>query len=509
MSTDTNITVLQAAELLGYHRDKKDRTKYRRGDFHVSIANDGKFKSWKIGFEGFKGYGSISFVMQSEKMDFKDALKLIEDLPGAIITDQVPTPYVPAKKEYKPLRKPYLYEGYTDRVKNYLCGERCLSEKLVENCLKHGLIYPSKDFFGISAVFAFTDAEGNELGFLKKYIEGDNKGSGYMATGSQKANSAFIVKGDPKKAIIFEAAIDLLSFIDLGLNKGNATLIATGGTIDAAEELHPCLKGYEEYSFAFDNDEPGRILAAKLKSAFFPNAKDLFPSKENDDYNNVLTKYKKEHIMEKKVNPIKTSHCRVKGKILALQDAESAGCSGVITHGHGAIRFFAVGRPEEALKPMKKGDFAAVSGSLRAGKQDSTNLYIRVTSAQLQQNERVEESSIEVTGNIASIKEFPKGILVSMINHEDQPSGKRIDTPLRYFLSGDSAKNVKDNGVGSYFKINGNFLSKKDKKTEKWFDNIFVTEVQCLKVKKAEDMTQEQTPEQKPPAESSGEGQTV
>ncbi len=304
------------AEKLGWQRERGDKTKFRRGDLSVYISGQ-MFNAFKPGSEHMRGAGPVSFIMKSENVDFKRALKIIEGMTGACYDRQyspMPTPIRPAtikKAEQKNLFIPPYRPQFRQDAEKYLVEERKLSPETVAELFRSGLAYPSeekvflekKTFETRKAItFVYTDKNDHDAAYQSIHLTGE-RGFKKFSYGSRKKDAAFIVKGDPSSAILFEATIDLLSFIDLGLRKNNETLIAFGGNPLHREEngelspRHPVLEGFSNLKLAFDNDNEGMVFDLYFLKSFGSclilksYAKDF-----NEDLKNLRTKT--QHIQE-------------------------------------------------------------------------------------------------------------------------------------------------------------------------------------------------------------------
>lgn len=265
-----------AAEKLGWQRERGDKTKFRKGNLSVFISKQ-MFNAFKPGSEHMNGAGPVSFIMKSENVDFKRALKILEGMTGACYDQRytpMPKPTNPAtikKVEQRKLFRPPYRPQFREDAEKYLVEERKLSPGTVAELFRSGLAYPSeervfleeKTFETRKAItFVYADKNDQDAAFQNIHLTGE-RGFKKFSYGSRKKDAAFIVKGDPSSAVLFEAVIDLLSFVDLGLRKNNETLIAFGGNPLHREEngdlspKHPVLEGFSNLKLAFDNDQEG------------------------------------------------------------------------------------------------------------------------------------------------------------------------------------------------------------------------------------------------------------
>jgi len=151
------------------------------------------------------------------------------------------------------------------RVFAYLNQIRCISPEVITQMMHEKKLYESKDKH--NAVFIAYDKSGNaKHAFLRSTISdkvwrGDTSGS--------DKTYGFSVVGQNNTLIVFEAPIDLLSYMTLRSNN-KSHLLALGML-----SIEPIIKYIEEHpnitniSFALDVDEPGidatRHFASVLK----------------------------------------------------------------------------------------------------------------------------------------------------------------------------------------------------------------------------------------------------
>ena len=169
------------------------------------------------------------------------------------------------------------------RVFAYLCQTRGIAPEVVSAFAHARLIYESANHH--NAVFVGRDEQG-EIRHL--HARGTLTGSHFRQTlpGSEKAYS-FHWQGSSEKLYVFEAPIDLLSYISLHPEGWqNHTYVALCGV--SAAPIHNLLETQpqiEEVTLCLDNDEAGhkaarRITAELLNewnvtvSAEFPTLKD-------------------------------------------------------------------------------------------------------------------------------------------------------------------------------------------------------------------------------------------
>lgn len=193
-----------------------------------------------------------------------------------------PIPSRPRQEEPKQLEIPPAHKDMR-RVFAYLCQTRGIAPEVVSAFAHARLIYESANHH--NAVFVGRDEQG-EIRHL--HARGTLTGSHFRQTlpGSEKAYS-FHWQGSSEKLYVFEAPIDLLSYISLHPEGWqNHTYVALCGV--SAAPIHHLLETQpqlEEVTLCLDNDEAGQSAARRITaellnewnvtvSAEFPTLKD-------------------------------------------------------------------------------------------------------------------------------------------------------------------------------------------------------------------------------------------
>lgn len=148
-----------------------------------------------------KGGLPVDFVMEFYGKSFPEAVQMLTGEPGEVQPEADPAPY-PAFR--LPLRN-----VTNANILNYLTQERKLSPSLVNFFIVAGDIY--EDAAHHNVVFVGRDADGHPCyassrGIREKFRQD--------AAGAEKA-FGFAHRGTDKQLLVFEAPIDLLSFIEL------------------------------------------------------------------------------------------------------------------------------------------------------------------------------------------------------------------------------------------------------------------------------------------------------
>ena len=166
-----------------------------------------------------------------------------------------------------------------ERIIKYLTEERKLPKDLVEEFIANGLIYEDAKHHNV--VFVGTDADG-----IPRYAHCRGTADQFRmdVTGSDKSYG-FCYRGKGTELYVFEAPIDLLSYIALypGGWRERSDLSLGGVSPKALERFLSERKDIESVFIATDNDEAGNNAAEKLAELvpqaisvyrFLPQAKD-------------------------------------------------------------------------------------------------------------------------------------------------------------------------------------------------------------------------------------------
>lgn len=186
----------------------------------------------------------------------------------------------------------YLYE--------YLTNDRAISRDVVNFFVEQGLIYESIPYHNI--VFKGNDKDGVTR-FASMRGVFDKKGKPFKCDvpGNDKRYGFNIANEASTELVVFEAAIDLMSYMDIHRDF-ESNMIALGMVADAP--LETFLKEHSQISsikFCLDNDKAGRDAAEMLMEKYYQldyDVTDSPPPKGCKDYNEWLVKAKAERIPE-------------------------------------------------------------------------------------------------------------------------------------------------------------------------------------------------------------------
>ena len=234
-----------------------------------TVKRSGKEFIWKDGtqrvtvrgnlwFHQYERVGgdAIDFVRRFYNKSYPEAMKLLlGDCGGTLTTSQ------PIVKEKKAFELPKQYRNM-DRVKNYLHYNRGIDKDVIKAFADKNMIYESADYH--NAVFVGFDKNG-----IPRHAH--KRGSGSQSTYKGNAPNSqpeysFHRFGTSKYLFLFEAPIDMLSFISMHKeNWINHSYAASCSVSDRV--LFQCLKdnpNIEKVYICFDNDEPGQIASDRI-----------------------------------------------------------------------------------------------------------------------------------------------------------------------------------------------------------------------------------------------------
>lgn len=206
-----------------------------------------------------KGGFPVDFVMEFYGKSFPEAVQMLTGEPGEVQPEADPAP--------SPAFRLPLRNVTNANILNYLTQERKLSPSLVNFFIAAGDIY--EDAAHHNVVFVGRDADGHpryasSRGIREKFRQD--------AAGAEKA-FGFAHRGTDKQLLVFEAPIDLLSFIELfPKNWQQHSYLALGGV--SAKALQQFLSerpDVERVFLCLDADKAGEDACKRL-AALLPDS---------------------------------------------------------------------------------------------------------------------------------------------------------------------------------------------------------------------------------------------
>ena len=192
-------------------------------------------------------------------------------------------------EERKPFVLPEL-AGDNSYLISYLNQERGISRTVIDLFLKDGLIYESRHYHNV--VFKGNDKNGvTRFASMRGVFDKQGKPFKCDVTGNDKNYGFNVVNVNSTELVVFEAAIDLMSYVDIFADY-ESNKLALGMLADAPLETflreHPQITSIR---FCLDGDEPGRKAAAELMRKYYElgyEVEDCPPPAGYKDYNEWL-----------------------------------------------------------------------------------------------------------------------------------------------------------------------------------------------------------------------------
>lgn len=205
-----------------------------------------------------EGGNAIDFAKAVFNLGFVDAVKLLTGISEYEIEERVK---VIDESKRKPFIMPEKNENMI-RSYGYLTNTRGISKDIVEKFIHCNLIYEDKKHHNV--VFAGYDKEGNPK---HAHMRGSSAGSKFkMTVTGSNTDYSFHWTGKDNELYIFEAPIDMLSYISLFPSDWyNHTYAAACSVTDRV--LFQCLKDNPQIDtvhICFDNDGPGQTAAERI-----------------------------------------------------------------------------------------------------------------------------------------------------------------------------------------------------------------------------------------------------
>jgi len=232
------------------------------------------------------GGGAIKFMQEFYDMDFQTA---VQELLGQRVTPLSHSPpKAIAKEEKKEFRLPQANTNM-HRVYAYLIKQRFIAPEVITHFAKQHTLYEDKEHH--NAVFVGIDENGVPRQASKRSTNSYGNSFRITCQGSDTRYS-FAHFGESKRLYVFEAPIDMMSFLTLYPKDWQKhSCIAMNGVYENA--VLTALKSHSNLSeivLCVDNDEGGIEAVDRLRDILhengYPNVKRLAP--EFKDWNECL-----------------------------------------------------------------------------------------------------------------------------------------------------------------------------------------------------------------------------
>ena len=291
--TDEQKQLANSVDLAEYLRVRGEKLE-RVGREHKLIYYDSSGKHDSITIRGSKwfdhknqtGGGAIKFMQEFYDMDFQTA---VQELLGQRVTPLSHSPpKAIAKEEKKEFRLPQANTNM-HRVYAYLIKQRFIDPNIISHFAKQHTLYEDKEHH--NAVFVGVDENGVPRQAHKRSTNSYGNSFRITCEGSDTRYS-FAHFGESKRLYVFEAPIDMMSFLTLYPKDWQKhSCIAMNGVYENA--VLTALKNHSNLSeivLCVDNDEGGIEAVDRLRDILtengYPNVKWLAPKFK--DWNEIL-----------------------------------------------------------------------------------------------------------------------------------------------------------------------------------------------------------------------------
>ena len=291
--TDEQKQLANSVDLAEYLRVRGEKLE-RVGIEHKLIYYDSSGKHDSITIRGSKwfdhknqtGGGAIKFMQEFYGMDFQTA---VQELLGQTVTPLSHSPpKAIAKEEKKEFRLPQANTNM-HRVYAYLIKQRFIATDIISYFAKQHTLYEDKEHH--NAVFVGVDENGVPRQASKRSTNSYGNSFRITCQGSDTRYS-FAHFGESKRLYVFEAPIDMMSFLTLYPKDWQKhSYIAMNGVYENA--VLAALKNHSNLSeviLCVDNDEGGIEAVDRLKDILaekgYTDVKRLAPKFK--DWNEVL-----------------------------------------------------------------------------------------------------------------------------------------------------------------------------------------------------------------------------
>ena len=292
-----SVDLTAVASYLGY-------TVKRVGHYHtlkemdsIRIYDKTHWFRWSRQYDkGYNGGSQIDFLRVFCGMDVKEAVWWLLDFAGYCrIENNTKKPELMYQIKENKKEKPKKFELPVPACSNsylysYLINERGINKEVVDYFVDNNLIYESRDYHNI--VFKGNDKNGvTRFASMRGVFDRNGKPFKCDVKGNDKRYGFNVSNPDNNELVVFEGAIDLLSYVDI-FSDYDTNKLALGMLSDAPlETFLDEHKGITSIRLCLDNDEPGRTATARLKDKYHVMGYDIFdfpaPARYKD-YNDWL-----------------------------------------------------------------------------------------------------------------------------------------------------------------------------------------------------------------------------
>lgn len=302
-----SVDLTAVAASLGYTVRKVGRYHTLKEMDSIRIYDKSHWFRWSRQYDkGSNGGSQIDFLRVFCDMDVKEAVFWLLDFVGyrRISESERKEPLKhqvqQAKAEEK---KPFILpEPSPDNsyLYDYLNKERAISRAVVDYFVSNGLIYESRHYHNV--IFRGNDKDGvTKFASMRGVFDKEGKPFKCDVAGNDKNYGFNVVNEESNELVVFEAAIDLMSYVDIFWDF-DSNKLALGMLADAPLETflkeHPNITSIR---FCLDSDEPGRKASDELAKKYYGlgyDVEEVPPPAGFKDYNEWL-KASKDQVIAK------------------------------------------------------------------------------------------------------------------------------------------------------------------------------------------------------------------
>lgn len=302
-----SVDLTAVAASLGYTVRKVGRYHTLKEMDSIRIYDKSHWFRWSRQYDkGSNGGSQIDFLRVFCDMDVKEAVFWLLDFAGyrriseserkAPLKHQVQQAKAEEKKPFI-LPEPSSDNSY---LYDYLNKERAISRAVIDYFVSNGLIYESRHYHNV--VFRGNDKDGmTKFASMRGVFDKEGKPFKCDVAGNDKNYGFNVVNEDSNELVVFEAAIDLMSYVDIFWDF-DSNKLALGMLADAPLETflkeHPNITSIR---FCLDSDAPGRKASDELAKKYYGlgyDVEEVPPPAGFKDYNEWL-KASKDQVIAK------------------------------------------------------------------------------------------------------------------------------------------------------------------------------------------------------------------
>ena len=270
-----SVDLTAVAASLGYTVRKVGKYHTLKEMDSIRIYDKSHWFRWSRQYDkGSNGGSQIDFLRVFCDMDVKEAVFWLLDFAGY---RRIPESErkVPLKHQVQQAKaeekKPFILpEASPDNyyLYDYLNKERAISRAVIDYFVSNGLIYESRQYHNV--VFRGNDKDGvTKFASMRGVFDKEGKPFKCDVAGNDKNYGFNVVNEDSNELVVFEAAIDLMSYVDIFWDF-DSNKLALGMLADAP--LETFLKEHSNITsirFCLDSDEPGKKASDELAKKYY------------------------------------------------------------------------------------------------------------------------------------------------------------------------------------------------------------------------------------------------